>query len=592
MKKFILTLLFLLGMNNVNSQITNDYPFKTFLDSANNLYVAGSLYNIGTQTFDISYEKFNSVGERLEFKFFNNPSGYDRGLDLSVDNAGNIFISGYIFNSVTKSNDIIVLKYNALGNLAWSKIYNNPGDDKGYGIDIINDIHGNASEIYISGYITNTNSQPAFFVQRLNGNGNEMWTQIISTSGKYDISTDLKVDAGHVYAVGYSFQGHYYGDDIMIVTIDKESGTYAQSDVLIHNIAGYNEKPTAFSLVDYSRVPISKSRSVVTSISESFQLNPVVQTRFFTIFYDEDSNQKLNVKWTRQYANSFDNRFNAPTALAVDSRKNVYVTGYTMGERAGEDLNFVTMVYTPERGRLGWNGKIEYYNNESLPSSKYDDKASSIKLSSNGNVYVAGTSDASPYGYSVINYEQDTLGNPPTKKWVKTFQPLFESENGISESQSQKTALLEVDSEGQPILIAMEWNGNNAQWKARKYDTEGNVIFTIGQEENLDQISEINLKSNLKNSDNDISKTQLLQNKPNPFNPSTEIFYNVAQNGFVNIKVYNLLGQEVAALVNEMKQPGNYQIRFDGSALSSGMYFYKMFVNENLIDGKRMLLLK
>ena len=105
MKKFILTLLFLLGMNNVNSQITNDYPFKTFLDSANNLYVAGSLYNIGTQTFDISYEKFNSVGERLEFKFFNNPSGYDRGLDLSVDNAGNIFISGYIFNSVTKSND-------------------------------------------------------------------------------------------------------------------------------------------------------------------------------------------------------------------------------------------------------------------------------------------------------------------------------------------------------------------------------------------------------------------------------------------------------------------------------------------------------
>jgi len=142
----------------------------------------------------------------------------------------------------------------------------------------------------------------------------------------------------------------------------------------------------------------------------------------------------------------------------------------------------------------------------------------------------------------------------------------------------------------------MEWNGNNAQWKARKYDTDGNVIFTIGEEDNsdLNSNSKTNATSDLNrsDSDNDISKTQLLQNKPNPFNPSTEIFYNVSQNSFINIKVYNLLGQEVATLVNEIKQPGKYQIRFDGSALSSGMYFYKMFVNEIATDSKRMLLLK
>jgi len=164
------------------------------------------------------------------------------------------------------------------------------------------------------------------------------------------------------------------------------------------------------------------------------------------------------------------------------------------------------------------------------------------------------------------------------------------------DTETQRWASIEVDSEGQPILIAMEWNGNNAQWKARKYDTDGNVIFTIGEEDNsdLNSNSKTNATSDLNrsDSDNDISKTQLLQNKPNPFNPSTEIFYNVSQNSFINIKVYNLLGQEVATLVNEIKQPGKYQIRFDGSALSSGMYFYKMFVNEIATDSKRMLLLK
>ena len=61
---------------------------------------------------------------------------------------------------------------------------------------------------------------------------------------------------------------------------------------------------------------------------------------------------------------------------------------------------------------------------------------------------------------------------------------------------------------------------------------------------------------------------------------------------FVSLKVYDLLGNEIKTLVNEIKSPGVYKVVFDGSNLSSGMYFYKMFVNENLIDGKRMLLLK
>jgi chitinase len=68
----------------------------------------------------------------------------------------------------------------------------------------------------------------------------------------------------------------------------------------------------------------------------------------------------------------------------------------------------------------------------------------------------------------------------------------------------------------------------------------------------------------------------LEQNYPNPFNPSTEIGLRIADAGFVRLAVYNLLGQELAVLVNETKQPGRYVVRFDGSGLVAGVYFARL----------------
>lgn len=66
------------------------------------------------------------------------------------------------------------------------------------------------------------------------------------------------------------------------------------------------------------------------------------------------------------------------------------------------------------------------------------------------------------------------------------------------------------------------------------------------------------------------------QNFPNPFNPSTSIEYTVPSNEYVNLKVYDVLGNEVAQLVNEKKDAGRYRVNFDASSLSSGIYFYKI----------------
>ncbi len=72
------------------------------------------------------------------------------------------------------------------------------------------------------------------------------------------------------------------------------------------------------------------------------------------------------------------------------------------------------------------------------------------------------------------------------------------------------------------------------------------------------------------------SMYQLKQNFPNPFNPSTQIQYSIPHNGYVSLKVYNLLGQEVATLFNGVQKTGNYTATFDGSRLSSGVYFYRL----------------
>lgn len=88
-----------------------------------------------------------------------------------------------------------------------------------------------------------------------------------------------------------------------------------------------------------------------------------------------------------------------------------------------------------------------------------------------------------------------------------------------------------------------------------------------------------------------VSKFELNQNYPNPFNPSTNISYAIPENGFVSLKVYDALGNEVASLVNEVQSQGTHSIKFDAVNLTSGIYFYTLrFNNQNITN--KMLLMK
>jgi hypothetical protein len=87
------------------------------------------------------------------------------------------------------------------------------------------------------------------------------------------------------------------------------------------------------------------------------------------------------------------------------------------------------------------------------------------------------------------------------------------------------------------------------------------------------------------------SQFTLNQNYPNPFNPATTIKFSIPESGNTTIRVFNLLGSEVATLLNEMKQPGTHEVSFDAASLPSGTYFYLM-ESGNFREVKKMILIK
>ncbi|MFZ4592285.1 MAG: T9SS type A sorting domain-containing protein, partial [Ignavibacteria bacterium] len=89
-------------------------------------------------------------------------------------------------------------------------------------------------------------------------------------------------------------------------------------------------------------------------------------------------------------------------------------------------------------------------------------------------------------------------------------------------------------------------------------------------------------------------KSLLSQNYPNPFNGLTKISYRIESNAFVRISIYNILGKEVTILVNGFHNTGSYvtSLSIDAINLSTGLYFYKIFTNEEFKEVKKLVIIK
>jgi hypothetical protein len=84
----------------------------------------------------------------------------------------------------------------------------------------------------------------------------------------------------------------------------------------------------------------------------------------------------------------------------------------------------------------------------------------------------------------------------------------------------------------------------------------------------------------------------LYQNYPNPFNPSTKIKFDLNKPAFVDIKVYDIKGAEAKNIYSHYDNTGSHEVQFNASNLTSGVYFYSIFINGIRTDSKKMLLVK
>lgn len=95
----------------------------------------------------------------------------------------------------------------------------------------------------------------------------------------------------------------------------------------------------------------------------------------------------------------------------------------------------------------------------------------------------------------------------------------------------------------------------------------------------------------INNTERILKDFKLYQNYPNPFNPSTRIKYKLVNNSYVTLKIYDILGKEIATLVNGSQKPGIYELPFSNVQLSSGIYFYRL-VTDNYTETRKMVMLK
>jgi len=137
----------------------------------------------------------------------------------------------------------------------------------------------------------------------------------------------------------------------------------------------------------------------------------------------------------------------------------------------------------------------------------------------------------------------------------------------------------------------VEGKGNSTINQYYSYTDESigsTVYYRLKQ---MDYIGSYNYSAVIEVNGVTVSTIQLEQNYPNPFNPATTIKYQLGNDGFVNLKVFNALGEEVAELVNEFQKGGGYQLTFNADNLPSGMYVYQL-ISGNYKENRKMILMK
>ena len=190
----------------------------------------------------------------------------------------------------------------------------------------------------------------------------------------------------------------------------------------------------------------------------------------------------------------------------------------------------------------------------------------------------------------LVSFTASTNGNNVNLNWSTATET-----NNSGFSIERKQVFSQQSTVGNEEWIGLAFvsgNGTTSETNGYSYSdnilTSGKYLYRLKQIEfdgTIDYSNEVEIIVNVP------EKFELSQNYPNPFNPSTKIKYQIADSNPVSLKIYDVLGNEVTSLVNEVQPTGNYEVTFDASLLSSGTYFYKLQTGD-FVEVKKMILLK
>ncbi len=360
----------------------NKYRRQVVLDSSGNAIVSG--FNDGALAADWNYliVKYNSAGTRLWSRSYNGPkNGVDEITAITVDRYKNIYVTGYSDGHRATDYDYATIKYDQNGNRKWVKRYNGPGNGADVPRAIVVDRWRN---VYVTGYSDGGRATDYDYATiKYDEDGKKKWvSRYNGPADGADVPNAIGFDAKKrtVYVTGYSDGGRDHDNDYATIKYDS-SGKQKWASRFDGEKNG-DDQANAM-VVD------SSGNAFVTGKMDGGRSNDY---DYMTIKYDDDGEEK----WQSSY-NGKGNGADVPTAI-VRGGSNVYITGYVDDGRSA-DYNYATIKYD-KKGKQKW---VERFNGNANGS----DRAYAIAIDSDRNTYVTGYSDNGPttrYDFATIKY--------------------------------------------------------------------------------------------------------------------------------------------------------------------------------------------
>jgi len=227
----------------------------------------------------------------------------------------------------------------------------------------------------------------------------------------------------------------------------------------------------------------------------------------------------------------------------------------------------------PQSGIYGYKDPFDYILTF---SDEYNDSSNYLNQIFGQNAPPANTN---------INFKLFRVNGSETSRTQFAFT---ESNNFRRDTLSFFDQVTIANPEGTEISWKIIFEGDSSSNIPASGDTL--FLYTVKGLSKYDSLRIFDLPADVKY-DKEVPFTyELSQNYPNPFNPSTTIRYQLPQEGFVTLKIYDILGREVKTLINEEKVKGKYEVNFNASNLASGVYLYRLKVNDYVAVKKLMLL--